>query len=120
MKKILFTLSLSLILTAVMAKNAPTTSPAIDTAGLEQYAGIYNFDGQLTKATVIVKENSLFSEVDSYGSNKLIALQDADTFQSTSSYGSIYVFQRDPATKMVTGVILKLMGQEIAGKKAKL
>jgi hypothetical protein len=119
MKKILFTLGLSLILMAVMAKNAPNTSPAIDTAGLEQYAGVYNFDGQLTKATVIVKENALFSEVDSYGSNKLIALPDADTFQSTSTYGSIYVFQRDAVTKMVTGVILKLMGQEIMGKKAK-
>lgn len=119
MKKILFTISLSLVLTAVMAKNASSTSPVIDTAGLEQYVGIYNFDGPLSKATVIFKENFLFSEVDSYGSNKLIPLQDADTFQSTSTYGSIYVFQRDASTKLVTGVILKLMGQEITGKKAK-
>jgi hypothetical protein len=120
MKKVLFTLGLLLTFSAIMAKPPLQAIPLTsDTTDLEQYAGVYQFDGQFSSATLIIKDKDLYGEVDSYGSNKLIAEPEKDTFKSTSTYGTIYFFLRDPASQAITGLTLKLMGQEIVGKKVK-
>jgi hypothetical protein len=38
-------------------------------------------------------------------------------FQSTSSYGTLFKFKRDPATQKIVGIALEVMGQEVSGKK---
>lgn len=106
------------------AQTTASSTPAASApaaANLKEYAGNYTFaDGSpVAKFTVLEKDGEIFGEADSYGSNKLVKQSEADTYQSTSSYGSIIVFQRDPTTKAVTGLILKVQGQEVAAKKDK-
>ncbi|CCH53973.1 hypothetical protein BN8_03109 [Fibrisoma limi BUZ 3] len=88
---------------------------------LQEYAGTYSFPsgGQLQKYTVTVKDGELYGEADSYGSNKLLKQAEPDTYKSTSSYGSIIVFNRDATSKAVTSLVLKLMGQEGTATKDK-
>lgn len=92
-----------------------------DSVDLKQYVGSYKFaEGVPLERFVIKVENgSLYGEADTNGFNKLLPQPEKDTFKSTSSYGSIIVFQRDASTKAVTGLILKIMDQEVPAKKEK-
>lgn len=106
---------------ATPALSSPIRQAVIsaDTVGLKQYVGTYKFGEGLPLERFVIKlENgSLYGEADTNGSNKLLPQTEKDTFKSTSSYGSIIVFQRDSKTNAVTGLILKIMGQEAPAKK---
>lgn len=86
-------------------------------AGIEEYAGIYKIkDGPLSAITVSAENGKLFAEVDSYGKNEILKQDKADTFKSTSSYGTVYTFQRN-ADKKVVAVKIALMEQELVAEK---
>ena len=112
-------LTLGLIVTA-NAQTQPTTAPvpAADSTSLSAYAGAYTFGSgsPVQKFTVSTEKGDLYGEADSFGKNKLIRQAKADTYQSTSSYGSIITFVRD-ATNAVTGLTLAAQGTELSAKK---
>lgn len=89
-----------------------------DSTALKQCVGTYKFSENFNKCVVVYKNGALWAEVDEYGQNKLIPQKEADKFQSTSSYGTVFIFRRN-ADKIVTSVKLELMGQELIGDKAK-
>ncbi len=114
MKTFLFTL---LCLTALsVAANAQTTAPA---DSLKAYVGTYTFSSgsPVSKFTVTADKGVLYGEADGYGSNKLVKQPAADTYQSTSSYGSMITFRRDATTKAVTNLTLSAQGNELSAKK---
>lgn len=125
MKSILTTWLLTglLIVTIAMAATAQTTpapATAPDSTSLSAYAGAYTFESgsPVQKFTVSSEKGELYGEADGYGKNKLVKQTKADTYQSTSSYGSMITFERD-ANKAVTGLILSAQGTTIAAKKDK-
>jgi predicted amidohydrolase len=121
MKKTLIALLLCMAGLAAFAQTQSATTTqatAADTEALKAYAGRYTFSENFQQCTVVIKDGSLYAEVDQNGQNKLIAQKEPDKFQSTSSYGTIFTFRRN-ADKVVTSVKLELMGQEIIGEKAK-
>jgi hypothetical protein len=79
---------------------------------LKEYEGTYSFqaDSPVRKFIITSKENEIFGEADSYGANKLIKQAEADTFLSTSTYGSTVIFTRDATTKKVSGLRLIIQG----------
>ncbi len=95
---------------------APMDAPATD--DLAAYAGKYKFSGEFQGCLVRIKNGEMWAEVDSYGENKLLKQTTADVFQSTSSYGTVFTFVRDPETKAINGLKLELMGMSIIGEKA--
>ena len=125
MKSILTTwLLTSLLTTAAVSANAQTaptsaTAPSADSTNLSAYAGSYTFGSgsPIQKFTVSAEKGELYGEADSYGKNKLVKQAKADTYQSTSSYGSIITFVRDAATKAVTSLTLAAQGTELSAKK---
>ena len=117
MKKSLpFLLIISLLCIAT-ATNAQTA--ASDSTALNAYVGTYKFGSgsPVQKYTVTAEKGDLYGEADSNGKNKLMKQDKADTFKSTSSYGSIITFLRDAATKAVTGFGLEVQGNELNAKK---
>ena len=126
MKSILTTWLLTSLLTTAAAvtvnaqTTAPATAPAADSTDLSAYAGAYTFESgsPVQKFTVSTEKGDLYGEADGYGKKKLIKQAKADTYQSTSSYGSMITFERD-ATKAVTGLTLSAQGTTIAAKKDK-
>lgn len=127
MKSILTTCLLAglLAMTATVTANAQTQSataatPAADSTNLSAYAGTYTFESgsPVQKFTVSSEKGELYGEADGYGKNKLIKQTKADTYQSTSSYGSMITFERD-ANKAVTGLTLSAQGTTISAKKDK-
>lgn len=124
MKFILTTWLLAgLLTTAAITANAqtqPATAPALsaDSTNLKAYAGAYSFasGSPIQKFTVSTEKGDLYGEADGYGKNKLVKQAKADTYQSTSSYGSIITFVRD-ATKTITGLTLAVQGTELAARK---
>lgn len=114
MKFLLFTFSCLLVMT--LTAHAQTMAAA---DSLAAYVGTYTFSqgDPISKFTVTVEKGELFGEADSYGRNKLIRQPGADTFQSTSSYGSIITFIRDATTKVVTKLTLAAQGAELSAKK---
>ncbi|GAB2561214.1 DUF3471 domain-containing protein [Spirosoma areae] len=117
MKQTLNLLLLISLLTIATGANAQTAST--DSTNLKAYVGSYTFSGgsPVQKFTVTAEKGELFGEADSYGRNKLLKQAKADTYQSTSSYGSIITFVRDAATKAVTSLTLAAQGNELAAKK---
>ncbi|MBO0939120.1 DUF3471 domain-containing protein [Fibrella sp. HMF5335] len=100
---------------------AQTPAPArTDTTNLAAYAGTYTFasGSPISSYTVVVKDGSLSGDA-GMGNFKLVKQPKADTFQSTSSYGSIITFIRDATTKAVTGLTLAAQGQELSAVKEK-
>lgn len=83
---------------------------------LKEYIGTYKMETFFESGTITEKEGFLYAELDSYGINKLIKQEAADTFISTSSYGTVFTFLRDE-NKRVIGVKLKIMDNEVNGKK---
>ncbi|MCU0340011.1 MAG: DUF3471 domain-containing protein [Spirosomaceae bacterium] len=112
MKKIFFITLFGLLGSVAMAQTTP------DSTALKEYAGVYKFSETFTQCTVVYKNGAIWAEVDENGQNKLLPQKDADKFQSTSSYGTVFTFRRN-ANKVITSVKLELMGQEIIAEKAK-
>ncbi|AUD00697.1 DUF3471 domain-containing protein [Spirosoma pollinicola] len=90
-----------------------------DSASLKAYTGIYTFasGSPIQKYTITADKGELYGEADSYGKNKLVKQTKADTFQSTSSYGSMITFVRDAATKAVTSLSIAAQGTELTARK---
>ena len=86
---------------------------------LEEYVGTYNFkdSGYFSSYTITLKDSALYGEADSYGVNKLIKQDKPDVFQSTSQYGSIITFKRNPDTKKITGLMLLIQNTEMNGER---
>ena len=108
------------LLTLTVESNAQTvTTMSVDTTNLKAYVGSYTFasGSPLQKYTITVDKEDLYGEADSYGKNKLLKQPKADTYQSTSSYGSMITFVRDAATKAVTSLSIAAQGTELAAKK---
>ena len=125
MKSILTTWLLTGVLTiAAITTNAqtqPATAPvpSADSTNLSAYTGAYTFGSgsPVQKFTVSTEKGELYGEADSFGKNKLVKQAKADTYQSTSSYGSIIIFVRDATTKAVTGLTLAALDTELVAKK---
>ncbi|MBO0933148.1 DUF3471 domain-containing protein [Fibrella aquatilis] len=120
MKIILLALLLvGLVADQSFAQTVAAPAPA-DTTNLAVYAGAYTFatGSPISNYVVTVKDGSLYGEA-GMGNFKLVKQPKADTFQSTSSYGSIITFLRDATTKLVTGLTLAAQGQEISATKDK-
>ncbi len=116
MKKFLLLLFLAITCVTAFAQTAPAKTAVKDSVNLADYVGVYKFSETVSQATITLKDGLIFGEVDSYGNNKLLPEADVDTFKSTSSYGTIYVFKRNPEKKVMT-LTLKVMGQEVTGEK---
>jgi hypothetical protein len=114
----LLVITLLALATTVNAQTTPASSA--DSTSLKAYAGTYTFpsDSPLQKYVISVDKGDLYGEADSYGKNKLVKQAKADTYQSTSSYGSIITFVRDAATKAVTSLTMLIQGTELTAKKA--
>lgn len=112
-------LGLSSLLTVAQAQTS--TAPAADSTTLKAYAGTYTFESgsPVQKYTISTEKGALYGEADTMGKNKLVKQDKADTFQSTSSYGSILTFQRDAAAKTVTGFSMAIQGSTLTATKDK-
>lgn len=110
-------LILACLLTIGFAAHAQT--PASDS--LTAFVGTYSFESgsPVNKFIVTVDKGELYGEADSNGANKLLKQTAADTFKSTSSYGSIITFTRDAATKAIAGFTLVTQGTELQAKRDK-
>lgn len=100
-----------------------TVAPAATTANttnLSVFAGTYTFasGSPINTYSVTVKDGSLYGD-GGVGNYKLIKQAKADTYQSTSSYGSIITFLRDAMTKAITGLTIAAQGQEFSATKEK-
>lgn len=115
---LLFLLGFGLFATRSFAQT--TATAPTDTTNLAVYAGTYTFasGSPISTYTVTVKESSLNGDA-GMGNYKLVKQPKTDTFQSTSSYGSIITFLRDAATKKVTGLTIAAQGQEFSAVKKK-
>jgi len=115
MKSILTLLLIGSLLTVATGANAQTASAD----SVKAYAGSYTFasGSPIQKYTITTEKGDLFGEADTYGKNKLVKQAKADTYQSTSSYGSIITFVRDAATKAVTSLTMVIQGTELTAKK---
>lgn len=104
--------SLLMLTTSVKAQTASADS-------LKAYVGSYTFasGSPIQKYTITAEKGDLFGEADTYGKNKLVKQAKADTYQSTSSYGSIITFVRDAATKTVSSLSMAIQGTELTAKK---
>lgn len=109
-------LAFTCLLMMSVAANAQTTAPA---DSLKAYVGTYTFPAgsPVSKFTVTADKGVLYGEADGYGTNKLVKQSKADTYQSTSSYGSIITFVRDATTKAVKELTLAAQGTELSAKK---
>lgn len=127
MKNLLLTALLLVAITEITPAAAhrialPTTAyNPVDEKDLLVYAGTYTFaeNGTFTKLTITVESGEIYGQVDSNDRYKLVRQPEADTFKSTSSYGSIFTFTRDPNTKAVTGFKMKIMDNNLEGTKDK-
>ncbi|AKD56542.1 hypothetical protein [Spirosoma radiotolerans] len=101
----------------MMATGAKAQTASADS--VKAYTGSYTFasGSPIQKYVITTEKGDLFGEADSYGKNKLVKQAKADTYQSTSSYGSIITFVRDAATKAVTSLTMAIQGTELTAKK---
>ncbi|WP_020603859.1 hypothetical protein [Spirosoma spitsbergense] len=92
---------------------------ATDSTALKACVGTYTFDNDspVRKYVVTLNKGDLFGQADDMGSNKLVKKEGDDTYQSTSSYGSVITFIRDTATKVITGFKMAVQGTELNAKK---
>jgi len=117
MKTLLLLYGFPLLFGLIWSYPRPVIPPRIPAADLNEYAGTYKMKAYFQTTTITVQDGALYGEVDANGNYKLIPQEGADTFKSTSSYGTIYEFKRDAQTKKVTGLTLKLMGEEVSGDR---
>ncbi|QJW89878.1 DUF3471 domain-containing protein [Spirosoma taeanense] len=102
------------------AQTTPASTPAADSTTLQSYVGTYTFNSgsPIQKFTVTTEKGELYGEADDFGKNRLVKQAGADTYKSTSSYGSIITFVRDAATRTITSLTLAAQGAELTAKKA--
>ena len=109
------------VYTSTMAETTPIKKPIfqkqIVADSLDEFLGEYKMKEYFAIYKVTKDGGFLYGEADSYGNNKLIKQKEADTFVSTSSYGSTIIFTRDSTTKKVTGIKMLLQGNEVIGTK---
>jgi Domain of unknown function (DUF3471) len=121
MKKLLLICCLTCLSISIWAKPVPVKKiilqKIIVADSLAEYVGEYKMSEYFATYKITLDGGNLYGEADSYGANKLIKQKEADTFVSTSSYGSTIIFTRDATTKKVTGLKLMLQGNEVIGKK---
>ena len=121
MKKLLLIIGLTCLSISIWAKPVPAKKLILQknmiADSLAEYVGEYKMSAFFATYKITIDGGNLYGEADSYGANKLIKQKDADTFLSTSSYGSTIVFIRDATTKKVTGIKLNLQGNEATGTK---
>lgn len=109
----LFLIGLSMLVNVAKAQSAASADST------KAYAGSYSFASgtPIQKYVVTAEKGELYGAADDYGKNKLVKQEKADTYKSTSSYGSIITFVRDATTKAVTGLTMAIQGSELAAKK---
>ena len=114
MRKLTF-LFLAIVAVAAMAFHIRPTQQDM----LSEYVGTYNFkdSGYFSTYAITLKDSALYGEADSYGANKLIKKDKPDVFQSTSQYGSIITFKRNPDTKKITGLMLMIENTEMNAER---
>ncbi len=121
MKKLIVIALFLGICTTIWANPTPIRKPLFQKIvvadSLDEYVGEYKMSEYFATYKVTKDGGFLYAEADSYGNNKLLRQKEADTFVSTSSYGTTVIFLRDEITKKVTGVKLFLQGNEVIGKK---
>jgi hypothetical protein len=118
MRYVLTFLLMAGLLSVANAQSVTTDRPA-DSTSLKAYAGSYTFasGSPIQKFTITIEKGELYGEADSYGKNKLLKQPEANTYKSTSSYGSIITFVWDAAQKAVTGLTMAIQGTELTAKK---
>ncbi|MVM32620.1 DUF3471 domain-containing protein [Spirosoma sp. HMF4905] len=121
MKLILNLLLVAALLGLAIQANAQNATPSTDSTSLKAYVGSYTFESgsPIQKFTMTADKSDLFGEADTFGKNKLVKQAKADTYQSTSSYGSIITFVWDDAKKTVTGFTMAIQGSTLTAKKDK-
>ena len=117
MKKIRNASLIICLLTISTAINAQTV--AADSSTLSAYVGTYTFasGSPVQKMSVTVDKGKLYGEADGFGKNELLKQEQANTYKSTSSYGSIITFLRDAANKAVTGFTMAVQGTDLTARK---
>jgi|GEM_PF-2072190 len=102
------------------ASHLPNSYQAASAADLSDYVGTYSFadNGTFFKLVVTVQNGKLFGKVDGNDNFEWVKQDAADTFKSTSSYGSVFVFTRDASGK-VTGFKMQIMGNDLVGTRDK-
>lgn len=125
-KLLLFTLALTMSHLVFAGRQQRPTIPSgtvypADSIDLKAYAGKYTFSQNDTfkHFTITLENGDLYGAVDEYPKNKLVKQATAETFKSTSEYGSVFTFTRDAATKLVTGFKIQIMGNEVTATKDK-
>jgi hypothetical protein len=111
-------LSFVLALTSYLVQAQTQATPKTDQPTLAEYVGNYKMSSYIAQVVVSQRDGNLYGAADDNGEYKLVKKEGADLFQSTSSYGTMFQFKRDPITGKVNGLVLTLMGQEVTGKKA--
>ena len=110
---------LLLICLLIIAVSVKAQTVTADSSNLTAYVGTYSFasGSPVQKMTITVEKGELYGEADSYGKSKLLKQEKANTYKSTSSYGSIITFLRDAATNATTGFTMDVQGTELTAKK---
>lgn len=119
MKKLIPILFLGVSVVLMSLTNATSVSHSLTTAdSLSEYVGTYKMkdNGYFSEYKITLKEGSLYGEADQNGANKLLKQDKADTFKSTSQYGSIITFKRN-AEKKVIGLSLLIQDTEMNADK---
>lgn len=108
---------------SILLMSLTGSSPVAHSSGtadsLSEYAGTYKMkdNGYFSVFKITLKEGALYGEADENGANKLLKQDKPDTFKSTSQYGSIITFKRNPDTKKVTGLSLLIQDTEMLADK---
>lgn len=119
MKPILLGLLLLGLPDSVQARSFTPKIVAADSVA--QYAGRYKMPGgtPIAAYVVTIENGEVFGEADGYGKYKLLKQKEADTYLSTSSYGSTLIFTRDATTKQISGLKMLIQGNELVATKVK-
>lgn len=107
------------ILLMSLTNSSPVALSTGTADSLSEYVGTYKMkdNGYFSAFKITLKEGALFGEADENGANKLLKQDKPDTFKSTSQYGSIITFKRNPETKKVTGLSLLIQDTEMLADK---
>jgi hypothetical protein len=120
MKKLIPFLFLGVgILLMSLTQSMPSLRNSYSADSLSEFVGVYKMgdNGYIKDCKVTLKEGFLYLEADQNGENKLLKQDKPDTFKSTSQYGSIITFKRNPDTKKVIGLSMMIQDNELMGDK---
>ncbi len=107
------------ILLMSLTDSSPVALSSGTADSLSEYVGTYKMkdNGYFSAYKITLKEGALYGEADENGANKLLKQDKPDTFKSTSQYGSIITFKRNPDTKKVAGLSLLIQDTEMLADK---